>query len=65
MKPISAEQLFTLVPREARMGRPDDLDIMAQAIRRVADYMPSISEAEANARDLQILTIDSTSGGGR
>ncbi len=64
MRPINAEQLYTLVPRETETVRPDELTVMARAIRRVADFMPVITESDVNARELQIVTVDTTSAGG-
>ncbi|MDF1544773.1 MAG: cell division protein FtsL [bacterium] len=64
MKPIKAEQLYTLVPHETESTRPDELTVMARAIKRVADYMPVITEADVHARELQIVTVDTSSSGG-
>ena len=64
MKPIEAERLFTLAPRESKPSEPDDLAAMMSAIRHVADYMPVISEAEVRADELRIINPDTIAGEG-
>jgi cell division protein FtsL len=64
MKPIDADRLFTLAPKQSKSNESDDLAAMISAIRHVADYMPVISEAEVRADELRIINIDTITGEG-
>ncbi len=67
LKTVPAEKLFTLVPHGGRVSLADDLDRMLGAVKRVTDYIPRVTETEANAGELRNPTIDSLArrGGGR
>jgi cell division protein FtsL len=64
MKPIDAERLFTLAPKQSKLHESDDLAAMISAIRHVADYMPVISETEVRADELRIINVDTITGEG-
>ena len=63
MKQIKADRLFTLMPSNKIPEYSDDLALMKSAIDRVAEFIPVISEAEIRADELQIIKLDTTSGG--
>ena len=58
LKVVSADRLFTLAPKEARAERRDDLNALTVAIKRVARYMPVVSQTSVHASELRPLDID-------
>ena len=56
--PLSAERLFSLV-RKDKVREMDDLTVVLQAIERVTEHMPVISETRAAAGELPRVRIDS------
>jgi cell division protein FtsL len=60
MAPVTADHLYTLIRQERKPVEPDELAVMVAAIKRVADYVPAITESQANAGELQGIRFDST-----
>ncbi len=60
MKPMSSERLFTL-SGEHKQAPPksDELATVVTSIKRVVDYLPVITEAQAGAAEIQQLKFDS------
>lgn len=59
MKSIDPDRLYTLSPSDDGKVDLDEIDKMVTAIKRVADYVPVLSENSANAGELRIIRIDS------
>ena len=62
LAPLSAERLFSLVRKE-KACELDDLKAVLQAIERVTEHMPVISETRAAAGELPPVRIDSAGVG--
>ena len=60
LKPVPAEQLLTLVPERQRPHRPDELQQMFTALKRIADYMPVVEETKVKAGVIEEIEVDST-----
>ncbi len=60
MKAISPENLYTLLGDGQSEADVDDLDKMMTAIKRVAEFIPIVTENELRADELQIIRMDST-----
>ena len=59
LAPIAPDRVFTLV-RDARDSvRPDDFAQMVTSMKRVADYIPVLTETQAGAAELQPIKFDS------
>lgn len=59
MIPVSPDKLFTLVSDDRGGYQKDDLQAMFDAVKRVTDYMPSVSENSALAAEPSMIKIDS------
>lgn len=55
---IPADRLFTLVSGETESMPLDELSAMFSSIKRVAEYMPAITPAEASAQELRTVNVD-------
>ncbi len=64
LRPVAPDQLYTLVPEASGEIRGDELATVMSSIRRVAEYLPVLSETRAEARELQPLKFESRSDGG-
>lgn len=66
LKRVTADQLFTLVPEEVTPVAADELATILFSIKRVAEYLPVLSQAQAGASQLQPLKFepDDSQGGG-
>ncbi|UCD64707.1 MAG: cell division protein FtsL [Candidatus Zixiibacteriota bacterium] len=64
LRRVSADRLFTLVPRDADHGQLDDLQLMLYAINRVAEYVPTVSINSARAGGVENLELDSLASDG-
>lgn len=62
MTSVSADRLYTLVRKPEQSMPTDELDAMISSIRRVADYLPAMSEANANSRDVRKIRFETTGG---
>jgi len=60
MRQVDANDLFTLVRSGEEIRREDDLSEMLAAIKRVADYVPTLSENGAEASELPTVKFDSS-----
>jgi len=49
LQPVAADRLFTLVRKSEKTIPADELKAMFSSIKRVADYLPVISDAHASA----------------
>lgn len=63
LQPVSADRMFTLVPDRLESIPPDELSTMFSSIKRVAEYLPAITPAEASARELEPVNLDSQEAG--
>ncbi|HOP07557.1 MAG TPA: hypothetical protein PLF13_09730 [candidate division Zixibacteria bacterium] len=59
MKPVKAENLYTLASNEEDRIPPDELALMKRALERIADHMPSLTESQATAGSLRQIAVDS------
>ena len=58
LQPISPERLLTLVRSSEENLSPDELATMFSSIKRVAQYLPSLSQTQAAAAELRPLRFD-------
>lgn len=65
MIPIDPSNLYTLVPSGVESESPDEFASMLSAIKRVADYFPVIEGNNANANELKIINLDTTTSAGQ
>ncbi len=67
LRPIPADHLVTL-PHESKRAVPaDEFATMVSSIKRVAEYLPVLTETQAAASELRPITFDSAANrrGGR
>ncbi|UCC45710.1 MAG: cell division protein FtsL [Candidatus Zixiibacteriota bacterium] len=57
----SADRLITLIPKSEEEIPADELQAMFSSIKRVADYLPVVTEAQASSDELNAIKFD-TSG---
>ena len=60
MRPVSAENIVTLVPEKDQPPPTDELGLMLSAIERVSEFVPIVTQSEVMADELQIIEIDSS-----
>jgi hypothetical protein len=58
LQPVSVDRLVTLVKDAEKDISADELAVMFSSIRRVADYLPVLTEAQASSRDLRPIRFD-------
>ncbi|HUV31826.1 MAG TPA: hypothetical protein VMY05_12155 [Acidobacteriota bacterium] len=58
LQPVTADRLFTLIKKSEREIPPDELTAMFSSIKRVADYLPIVTEAQASGRELRPIRFD-------
>jgi cell division protein FtsL len=58
MRPVPVDRLYTLVPEASRRAPSDDLATMLSSIKRVAKYLPVLTEAQAGASELQPIKFE-------
>ncbi len=61
LQPVTADRLLTLVKESEKDIPYDELTVMFSSIKRIADYLPVLTEAEATARDLRPIKFDTVS----
>ena len=62
LQPVAADRLFTLVRKSEKTIPADELKAMFSSIKRVADYLPVISDAHASAgMELRPIKFDTLS----
>lgn len=60
LKPIMAERLVVLDREQAQTpSKPNELAAMVSSIKRVADYLPVLSEAQAEPAEFRPIKFDS------
>ena len=64
LKKIDAEKLVTLIRPREEQQELDNMSMVMTAIKRVATYLPSVSETQATAGELKQVIKDSLSRGG-
>ncbi len=64
MRRVTPDHLYTLVPETARESGGDDLSTMLSSIKRVARYLPVLTETQANANELQPIRLEADESGG-
>ncbi len=62
MTSVSADRLYTLVRKSEQSIPTDEFDAMISSIRRVADYLPVMTEANANSRDVKKIKFKTLDG---
>lgn len=62
LKPVSSDHLLTLVREKGKSNPPDKFNLMFSAIKRMADFMPQVSENQANARGIDKISINTEDG---
>lgn len=62
---VAASSLYTLMPQDEKPApTADDLDVVLAAVKRVTDYIPSVTQTQANAGELRNPIIDSLANRG-
>ena len=61
---VRPDRLYTLVPEEAREASGDEFATMLSSIKRVAGYLPVLTETQAEATELKPIKIDPDDDGG-
>jgi len=56
---LETDRMYTLIADSPGDPASDDLDMMFSSIKRVADYLPVLSQTQAKASELQPIRIDS------
>lgn len=62
---VTPDRLYTLVPEAAQEVSSDELATMLSSIKRVADYLPVLTETQAGAAELRKIQIDDADREGR
>jgi cell division protein FtsL len=66
---VSADRLYTITREQEKPKLPDQLGAVSASIKRFADALPVLSEAQAGAAELRPIKFESsdteTPGGGR
>lgn len=55
---VSADRLVTLAPEATRNLSSDELATLISSIKRVAEYLPVVTEAQAGAQELEPIRFD-------
>jgi hypothetical protein len=63
MRRVRADHLYTLIPEDDRELSGDDLTTMISSIKRVAEYLPVLTEAQAAAQELRPIKFESVENG--
>jgi len=58
MHAVPVDHLYTLVPEASRSAPSNDLATMLSSIKRVARYLPVLTEAQAGAAELQPIKFE-------
>jgi cell division protein FtsL len=58
LQPVPVDHLYTLVPEASRTVPSDELSTMLSSIKRVARYLPVITEAQAGASELRPIKFE-------
>jgi len=60
MQPVSVDKLLTIEREEPTLSDPDDLAMLVSAVKRIASYLPVVSEETVSAAELRKVKIDSS-----
>lgn len=60
MQHVSVDRLYTLEREQPTLSDPDDLAMLVSAVKRMASYLPAISEETVTAAELRNVKIDSS-----
>jgi cell division protein FtsL len=60
---VRADHLYTLIPEATREFSSDDLTTMISSIKRVAECLPVLTEAQAAAQELQPIRFEPADNG--
>jgi cell division protein FtsL len=63
LTPIAPDRVFTLVRETKDSVRPDEFARMVTSMKRVADYIPVLTETQAGAAELKPIKFDSVRTG--
>ena len=58
LRPVPVDHLYTLVPEASRTAPSDELSTMLSSIKRVARYLPVITEAQAGVSELRPIKFE-------
>lgn len=58
LQSVSLDHLYTLVPGNSEPKTEDELSLLFSSIKRVGEYLPAVSEAQAEERDLRPIHIE-------
>lgn len=58
MSSVPVDHLYTLVPEASRRVPTDELATMLSSIKRVAEYLPVLTEAQAGAAELRPIKFE-------
>lgn len=58
MQPVPVDHLYTLVPEASHSVPSDELATMLSSIKRVARYLPVLTEAQAGAAELRPIKFE-------
>ncbi len=58
MHPVPVDHLYTLVPEASRSAPSDELATMLSSIKRVARFLPVLTEAQAGATELRPIKFE-------
>jgi len=64
LQPVPVDHLYTLVPEASRSVPSDELATMLSSIKRVARYLPVLTEAQAGAAELRPIKFEPEIVGG-
>ena len=61
---VRPDRLYTLIPETPGEAATDRLSTMISSIRRVAEYLPVVTDAQAEAQELQPITFGADNSDG-
>ena len=64
MQRVSADRLVTLAPEDTRDLSSDELVTLISSIKRVAECLPVLTEAQAGAQELEPIRFETPDGNG-
>ena len=57
LQSVSFDRLYTLAPGNSEPRSEDELSLLLSSIKRVGEYLPAVSEAQAEERDLRPIHL--------
>lgn len=58
MRPVDADRIYTLIPTDEPAAPQDELGGAITAVKRLAAYMPVVSETRAAAGEVSVINMD-------